>query len=114
MKHITLCLALCFCFAGLQAQKETTAKKTDVRVVNQKLLQVQTTVKKLEKTLNEAKTLMNELQNQKDALNEMNKEDMYWLQKLMEKKSQLEQMISNTMKAASESQNNISKNLKAS
>jgi len=64
--------------------------------------------------LNEVKRLMNELRSQKDALNELNKEDMYWLQKLMEQKSQLEQMISNTMKASSETQSNIAKNLKAS
>ena len=57
---------------------------------------------------------MNTLQKQKDALSEMNREDMFWMQKLMDQKSQLEQMISNTMKAASESQNNIAKNLKAS
>jgi len=71
-------------------------------------------VKKLEMMLNEVKRLMNELRSQKDALNELNKEDMYWLQKLMEQKSQLEQMISNTMKASSETQSNIAKNLKAS
>ena len=44
----------------------------------------------------------------------MNQEDMMWLQKLMEQKSQLEQMISNVMKAASETRSNIAKNLKAS
>lgn len=114
MKNITLCFALVFCFASLQAQKESTVKKIDTKLVNQKLVQLQSTVKKLEATLNEAKTLMTKLQEQKDAISELNKEDMLWLQRLMEKKSQLEQMISNTMKAALETQSNIANNLKAS
>ena len=114
MKTIILCFALGFCFTSLQAQKETTVKKTDTKLVNQKLVQLQSTIKKLEASLNEAKSLMNELQKQKDALSELNKEDLLWLQRLMEKKSQLEQMISNTMKAGSETQNNIANNLKAS
>ena len=57
---------------------------------------------------------MTKLQEQKDAISELNKEDILWLQKLMEMKSQLEQMISNTMKAASETQTKIANNLKAS
>ena len=57
---------------------------------------------------------MKEIQDQKKSLSEMNQEDMMWLQKLMEQKSQLEQMISNVMKAASETRSNIAKNLKAS
>ena len=114
MRNFNLCFILLFCFISLNAQKETVIKKTDTKVVNQKLVQLESTVKKLQTTLNEAQKLMNTLQKQKDALSEMNKEDMFWMQKLMEQKSQLEQMISNTMKAASESQNNIAKNLKAS
>ena len=54
------------------------------------------------------------VQDQKKALSEMSQEDMIWIQKLMEQKSQLEQMISNAMKAAAEAQSNIAKNLKAS
>lgn len=114
MKNIILLLALVFCYAGLQAQKESAVKKTDTKLVNQKLVQLQSTLKKLETTLNEAKALMNDLQKQKDAISELSKDDMLWLQKLMEKKSQLEQMISNIMKAGSETQNNITNNLKAS
>ena len=106
-------LALVFCYAGLQAQKESAIKKTEINLVNQKLVQLQSTIKKLETTLNQAKTLMNDLQKQKDAISELNKDDMLWLQRLMEKKSQLEQMISNIMKAGSETQNNIATNLKA-
>ena len=82
--------------------------------MNVKLTKLQSTIKHLEKSLNEVKRLMNEIKDQKDALSELNKEDMYWLQKLMEQKAQLEQMISNTMKALSETQGNIAKNLKSS
>jgi len=114
MNRIIFCFAIVFWSISLQAQKESTVKKVDTKLVSQKLVQLQSTVKKLEATLNEAKTLMSKLQEQKDAISELNKEDMLWLQRLMEKKSQLEQMISNTMKAASEAQSNIANNLKAS
>lgn len=55
--------------------------------MNQKLVQLQSTVKKLEATLNTAKMLMTKLQEQKDAVSELNKDDMLWLQRSMEKKS---------------------------
>ncbi|GAB2813668.1 hypothetical protein [Ferruginibacter profundus] len=54
------------------------------------------------------------IQKEKDAISEMGEQDQLQLQQLMEKKSQLETMISNTMKAAGETQNNISSNLKGS
>ena len=95
-------------------KKQALVKKTDLKQVNVKLTKLQSTIKHLEKSLNEVKRLMNEIKDQKDALSELNKEDMYWLQKLMEQKAQLEQMISNTMKALSETQGNIAKNLKSS
>ena len=114
MKSIVFCFALVFGFTSLQAQKESAIKKSDTKSVNQKLVQLQSTVKKLEATLNEAKTLITKLQEEKDAISELNEEDMLWLQRFLEKKLQLEQMISNIMKAASEAQNNIANNLKAS
>ena len=113
MKIFILCLGLFFSFAA-NGQKETVNKKVDTKVVNEKLVKLQTSVKKLETTLTEANRLMKEIQDQKKSLSEMNQEDMMWLQKLMEQKSQLEQMISNVMKAAAEVQSNIAKNLKAS
>lgn len=113
MRTFILCLGLIFSF-GADAQKETVNKKVDTKPVNEKLVKLQSTVKKLETTLSEANKLMREIQDQKRSLSEMNQEDMKWLQKLMEQKAQLEQMISNVMKAASETQNNIAKNLKAS
>ena len=113
MRSLLLCVGLFFSITG-QAQKETVNKKVDTKLVNQKLVKLQSTVKKLETTLSEANKLMKDIHDQKKSLSEMNQEDMLWLQKLMEQKSQLEQMISNVMKAASEAQNNIAKNLKAS
>lgn len=114
MKYLFLfAIVLLGCIHG-NAQKETIIKKTDTKQVNLKLTRLQSTVKQLEKSLTEVKRLMDEVKDQKDALSELNKEDMYWLQKLMEQKAQLEQMISNTMKASAEAQGNITKNLKAS
>ena len=113
MRTFLLCLGLFFSI-NTQAQKETVNKTVDTKLVNQKLVKLQSTVKKLETTLSEANKLMKDIQDQKKSLSEMSQEDMLWLQKLMEQKSQLEQMISNVLKAASEAQNNIAKNLKAS
>ena len=113
MRTFILCLGLFFSFSAY-GQKETTHQKVDTKVVNEKLVKLQSSIKKLETTLSEAKRLMKEIQDQKKSLSEMNQEDMMWLQKLMEQKSQLEQMISNVMKAASETRSNIAKNLKAS
>lgn len=113
MRTFILCIGLFFSFAA-HGQKETTHQKVDTKVVNEKLVKLQSSVKKLETTLSEANRLMKEIQDQKKSLSEMNQEDMMWLQKLMEQKSQLEQMISNVMKAASETRSNIAKNLKAS
>ena len=114
MKTIIFCFAFVFAFTSLKAQKESSIKKSDTKLVNQKLVQLQSTVKKLEATLNEAKTLITKLQEQKDAISELNKEDMLWLQRFLEKKTQLEQMISNITKGASETQSNIANKLKAS
>jgi septal ring factor EnvC (AmiA/AmiB activator) len=126
MKNYFLLLVIVFSVNRSSAQKQDSipgvkptsriipVKTTNIRLVNQKLVQLQATVKKLETTLNEAKALMDKLGKQKDAISELSQDDMFQLQQLMEKKSQLEQMISNVMKAASESQSNITKNLKAS
>ncbi|HET9744695.1 MAG TPA: hypothetical protein VFP97_03215 [Chitinophagaceae bacterium] len=113
MRIFILCFGLIFSLAA-NAQKETVNKKPDTKLLNEKLLKLQSTVKKLETTFSEANRLMREIQDQKQSISEMNEEDMIWLRKLMEQKSQLEQMISNTMKAASEVKGNIAKNLKAS
>lgn len=112
MRVFIFCLVMFFSFTAT-AQKETIDKKVDKKLVNEKLVKLQSNVKKLETALSEANKLMREIQDQKKSLSEMSQEDMMWLQKLMEQKSQLEQMISNTMKAASEAQGNIAKNLKA-
>lgn len=113
MRTFIVCIGLFFS-SVVYAQKETINKKIDTKLVNEKLVKLQASVKKLETTLSEANKLMNQIREQKQSLNELSQEDMLWLQTLMEKKSQLEQMISNTMKAAAETQANIAKNLKAS
>jgi hypothetical protein len=114
MKSSILFFILLSIAASLQGQKETTTKKIDTKIVNQKLTALQVNIQKLETTLNEAKMLMNELQRQKSAITELNAKDMLQLQQLLEKKSQLETMISNIIKAGSETQYNIANNLKAS
>ena len=114
MKKLCICLSLLFSFAAVNAQKETAVKKTDTGQLNQKLTQLQSNIQKLEFNLKDAKTLMEKIQSQKDAISELNKQDMLMLQQLMEKKSQIESMISNVMKASSETQSNLAKNLKAS
>jgi len=114
MKKLCICLCLLFSFAAANAQKEASVKKTDTGQLNQKLTQLQSNIQKLEFNLKDAKTLIEKIQSQKDAISELNKQDMLMLQQLMEKKSQIESMISNVMKASSETQNNIAKNLKAS
>lgn len=54
------------------------------------------------------------IKQEKDSLDEMSQQDQLKLQQMMDKKNQLEQMISNVMKAAAETQNGLSSNLKAS
>lgn len=114
MKKLCICLCLLFSFAAVNAQKETSVKKTDADQLNQKLTQLQSNIKKLELTLKDAKMLVEKIQSQKDAISELNQQDMLMLQQLMDKKSQIESMISNVMKASSETQSNLAKNLKAS
>ena len=114
MKKLCICLCLLFSFAAVNAQKETSVKKTDADQLNQKLTQLQSNIKKLELTLKDAKMLVEKIQSQKDAISELNQQDMLMLQQLMDKKSQIESMISNVMKASSETQSNLAKNLKTS
>jgi hypothetical protein len=58
--------------------------------------------------------LKKELSDQRDSLSEMGKEDQLQLQKMMERKNQLESLISNCMKKISDTQNSIIQNMKAS
>ena len=120
MKYIII-LLMCFACSSSFAQSDNTKikqpqvpLKTDARLTNTKLLRVQATLKKLELTLKDVKALVDELQTEKDSLSEMSQQDTLMLQQLMEKKSQLESMISNVMKASQETSNNIAANLKAS
>ena len=112
MKYYFLCFAFLFCFSSLHAQKQTTIKRTNVKVVNQKLVLLQATVKRLQTKLIEAKTIMSQLQIQIDAINDLNSNDMLQMQQVMERKSELEQLISDMIKACYEAGQNIAPNLK--
>jgi len=50
----------------------------------------------------------------RDSISDLSQDEMLQLQQMMEEKARLEQMISNTMKAAGETQNGTTGNLKAS
>ncbi len=91
MKKLFLCLSLLFCFAALNAQKLTTVKKIDTKLVNQKLTQLQSNIQKLETILKEANVLMENIQSQKDAISELNRQDMLMLEQLMKKNHNLNQ-----------------------
>ena len=69
-------LRFLFCFSSLHAQKQTSIKRTNVKIVNPKLVLFQTTVKRLQTKLIEAKSIMSELQIQIYAINELNSNDM--------------------------------------
>jgi hypothetical protein len=65
-------------------------------------------------TYADAKSERDKLTTQKDSISEMNQMDMLMLQQMMEKKGQLESLISNTMKSASDAQQSVVSALKAS
>jgi hypothetical protein len=62
----------------------------------------------------DAKVERSRLKEQKDSIEELSQQDMLMLQQLMEKKGQLESMISNVMKASSEGAQAAIQTLKAS
>jgi hypothetical protein len=57
---------------------------------------------------------LDEIKKEKDTIDEMTQQDQLKLQQLMDKKNQLETMISNIMKAQGDTLNNLSAALKAS
>jgi hypothetical protein len=65
-------------------------------------------------TLADVKQAKQELRDQKDSISEMGETDMLLLQQAMEKKQQLEQMISNVMRAVQETGQSAVQALKAS
>ena len=65
-------------------------------------------------SVNEAVAERDRLTDQKDSISEMGQQDMLLLQQMMEKKGQLESMISNCMKAAYEGGQAAISSLKAS
>src|SRR5262245_51908365 len=61
----------------------------------------------------EAESERDNLQPDRDSIGEMAQMDSLQLQQLMEKKAQLESMISNVMKAAASTRNKLANNLKS-
>ena len=72
------------------------------------------TVAKISLTMQEIETLKKQWTNKKDSINEMGEMDMLMLQQMMDKKNQLESMISNVMKAGYEGGQAAVQALKAS
>ncbi len=102
-------------FDSLAKLKTKAAAKAGSIQANQQRLNTNNTNVSIEKV---SKTqiiqLKKELTDKRDSLSEMGKEDQLQLQKMMERKNQLESLISNTMKKISDSQSSIIQNLKAS
>jgi len=73
-----------------------------VKPASVKIKEIDNIFKQMEIKLNELNALANKLKSNKDAISELNQQDMLLLQQLMDKKNQLEVMISNVMKAALE------------
>jgi hypothetical protein len=71
-------------------------------------------IKKVPLTRNEWQAERDKLKDKKDAISEMSEMDMLMLQQMMEKKNQLESMISNMMKAGFEGGQAAIQALKAS
>jgi len=69
---------------------------------------------KLRKTYEDISNIAEKIRDKKDAISEMNEQDMLMLQQMMDKKSRLEQLISNCMKASYEGGQAAMQALKAS
>ena len=86
MKNCILSMLILFSVTASYAQKQdslpavktntriTPAKIVNPKLVNQKLVQIQSTIKKLETILKEAKAERDKLKDQKDSLSELNQE----------------------------------------
>jgi hypothetical protein len=68
----------------------------------------------LQQRLSDVNAKIAALKAKKDSMSEMSQQDAFHLQQAMEQKSQLEQMISNVMKASSDSQQSAATDLKGS
>lgn len=69
---------------------------------------------KEELTYEEACGKRDSLRDARNSMDELNAQDMLFLQRAMETKSQLESMISNVMQASGDAENSLASNLKAS
>ena len=85
-----------------------------VKPASVKIKEIEDIFKQMEIKLKELNALSNKLKENKETIGEMNQQDMLMLQQLMEKKNQLEIMISNVMKAGYEGGQAAIQALKAS
>lgn len=102
-------------FDSLSKLKTKTAVKAGPIQASQQRLNPNNTTARTEKISKaQATQLRKELTDKLDSISEMGKEDQLQLQRMMERKNQLESLISNNMKKISDSQNSIIQNMKAS
>ena len=111
MKNSLPFLALCFLAVVVLTQPDY-ANAVDP-VLQNKLLRLKSTLKKLHEQLNSIKYSINELEKMKDELSGLSQTDMFDLQLIMDRKSKLEEMISNITKAAAQVRAAIASNIKA-
>ncbi|HWR33894.1 MAG TPA: hypothetical protein VN451_10220 [Chitinophagaceae bacterium] len=113
MKKIIALAPLIFLSIVIDAQTDSVKKqipvtKTDmpgnikVKPASVRIKEIESIFKQMEIKLEELNALSNKLKENKESIGELNQQDMLMLQQLMEKKNQLESMISNVMKAGFE------------
>jgi len=97
--------------AAVQANARSRIK---TETVHKSLLSLERIVSKIKTTEEQIKAERDKMKDAKDSISEMNEADMLLLQQMMEKKNQLESMISNVMKAGYEGGQAAVQALKAS
>lgn len=93
---------------------KTQTTNPKVKPASMKIREIGVLLNEMELKLEEIQQLAQKLKTKKETISEMSDEDMMMLNRLMQKKNQLEQMISNIMKSATESVNSAVSALKAS
>ena len=124
MKHFIVLTSFLIACTELSAQKDSLIKinpvianpimKMNTKPPRVRITEIEMIFKQIEVKLKEINLLADKLKDKKDSISEMNQQDMLMLQQLMEKKNKLEQMISNTMKTATEGAQAAIQALKAS
>ncbi len=92
--------------------KPATVSKSAAKVSTLEIKGVQTTMDQIETKLKELETLIDKLKKEKDSMTDLGTQNELELQKVMNKKSQLENMLSSLMKSFSETSSGIIQNMK--